>query len=1110
MRHCIFVFTVTFVFVLGITQVFAQTGSSVITGAVTDPTGLAIPGVSITFINQQTGARVDTLTNDVGSYRSPSLSAGSYVVEAELPGFSKLTRGSLTLQVSQTIAVDLQLQLGQVSETVSVTESVPLTDSQSSMVSQVVDQQMVTALPLPNRAASSLATLSPGVVMIDTGAGTAENYPLFSIAGGRARNQNFILDGGSVNNAVGLTRPSQMVTLPVDAMQEFRVVANNYPAEYGHSTGGVVTMSTRSGTNQYHGSLFESLQNDALNARNFFATKRTPVRLNQYGGTFGGPIRKDKTHFFATWEETRQLISFDLTSTVPTLQERRGDFSDLRDANGNLIRIYDPATGSTAETRNTFPGNIIPAGRIDPVARAAINYFPLPNRAGTPTNANNYAGSSANKLHRDIVLGRLDHQLNASNLITARYYINGASTVSPGTYGIPAADPLADSTEVRVQSIMGTYSHIFSSSLTNQFRYSYLRRKFIDSRAALGSNLAEQIGLTGVSNTAFPSFTIPGFGVPAGTVSGNITIPGTGAALGNPVSISRVQTPIVDGQLLNGISWYRGKHALSFGGEYRMGANDERRDRGSSGNFTMSPLITSLPGSSGTSGNALASFILGEVNAASRQVSDQIRSRASYLGFYLQDDWRASDRLTVNAGIRWETEFPRYVIGNNMNSFDPLAVNPVSETPGVVTFAGVNGTPVRAFKTDINNFGPRLGFAYRVPGNRETVIRGGAGIFYSTTVSNSVGDLAASGFSTSATFSAAQAETQSVFLLRDGFPAITRQALTPGFGAVPLGEKPNTSIGFFKPDQVSPLSYQYNVGVQREVAAGVLVEAGYMGNVSHHLTANDFTLNQVAPELMGTNANPQLLRPFPQFNNVSWINPSIGNSTYHAGFVRAEKRMSGGLSYLVHYTFSKFIDDVEGASEFGSTGSYMDAYHRNLDKGLSGSDVPHRFLGEFLYEIPEIKNAFINRVLGGWRLGIMETAESGPTFTVIAAADTTAAFPAGPVRPNLLHAAAFPNNQRAIARWFDVSAFASPAPFTFGNSPRSVLRGAALVMTDATVEKALVNTESLKFELRGEFYNLLNHTNFNIPGFTLSAPDFGSVSSARPPRTLQLAARLRF
>jgi hypothetical protein len=663
---------------------------------------------------------------------------------------------------------------------------------------------------------------------------------------------------------------------------------------------------------------------------------------------------------------------------------------------------------------------------------------------------------------------------------------------------------------VRVQTILASYTHVFSPAVANDFRYSYLRRKFIDSRPGLGDNLAAKIGLSGVSDAAFPAFTIAGYGVPAGFVAGNLTVPNTGATLGNPTAVSRLQTPIVDQQFQDALSWNRGNHAWKFGVEYRVGANTEIRDRGSAGTFTFTPLITDLPGSPATTGNALASFLLGEVNAASIQISDKIPSRASYLALYFQDDWRVSDRLTINAGIRWDVEFPRRVVGNKMNSFDPVAINPVSGTPGVVTFAGLNGTPERAFQTDWNNVGPRLGFAYRVPGTRETVVRGGAGVFYGPTVSNTVGDVASLGFSTSASYSVAQAETQSALQLRNGFPAAVRQLLTPGFGAVPVGEKVNTSVAFFNPKQVAPISYQYNFGVQREVAKDVLFEVGYMGNVSHHLTANDLSLNQVPPELM-TSGNAQLVRPFPQFNNVTWINPSIGNSTYHAGFVRAEKRMSARFSFLAHYTFSKFIDDVESANEFGTTGSYMDAYNRRLDKGLSGSDVPHRLVLEMLYELPRLKsNSIISSLFGGWKIGLLETAESGPVFTVITTANTTNAFPAGALRPNLLRNPALGRDQRTIYGWFDTSAFANPAPLTFGNAPRSGLRAAPVVTTDATLEKSFSVREGWRFEVRAEFYNLLNHAIFNIPGFTFGAADFGVVSSARSPRTAQVSARLSF
>jgi hypothetical protein len=1073
------------------TLLMSQTGSSTITGTVSDSSSGALPGVDITLSNIETGAKLQGISNETGIYRFGSLPPGNYRLEAALPGFGPLSRGPLTLQVSQTLAIDLIMQVGAVNETVEVTEAAPLVASQSSDIGQAVTREMLVALPLPNRAASSLAALAPGVVMIDAGTGTAENYPVFSVAGGRARNQTFVLDGGNATNAVGLTRAQQLVSLPVDAMQEFKVIANNYSAEFGHSTGGVVAMSTRSGTNDFHGSIFESLRNDALDARNFFATTKQPIRLNQFGGAVGGPIAKDKTHFFASWEQTRQKTSDTVTSTVPTLLNRQGNFSDLRNSSGQSIVIYDPAT-TVGRDRQPFPDNVIPANRIDPVAKAMLNYFPLPNRQGTTTNASNYVGTSMNTLDRNILMGRVDHRLSQKDLLTARYYINDSSTNASGTYGISASDPRADITDVRIQSLLGAYTHIFSSSVINELRFTYLRRKFIDTRPGYQQDLAAAIGLKGVSDAAFPGFTIPGY-----------------ATLGNPGVVSRTQTPILDRQLIESLSWTRGSHAFKFGSEVRLGANSEIRDRGSSGNFTITPLITSLPGVSNT-GNALASLLLGEVNAASLQISDKISTRATYWGFFAQDDWRLTRNLTLNYGFRYDLELPRRAVGNTMNSFDPLAINPVSGTPGVVTFAGVNGTPERAFATDKNNLGPRFGFAYRLPWQKDTLIRGGAGIFYGQTVDATIGDTAALGFSTTASFVVPQAELQSVFRLQDGFPAVTRQERNAGFGAVPLGQRPNTSVSFFNPKQVAPVSYQYNLNVQRELNTDLLVEVGYIGNVSHHLNGSDLSLNQVPTALMGA-GDAQARRPFPQFSDVRWINPSIGNSTYHGVFVRAEKRMSGSFSFLAHYTFSKFIDDVEATSEYGNTGNYMDAYNRRLDKGLSASDVPHHVVLTLLYQLPGPKSdGILKTAFGGWRLGLLETYMAGPPFTVFSASNTTNAFSAGQQRPVLLHNPELPSDQRTVARWFDTSAFAAPTQFTFGNSPRSGLRGAPLLTTDLTLEKSFRLTERLKFETRGEFYNLLNHANFNLPGLTYGAADFGVISSARPPRTVQLAARLSF
>ncbi|PYR90449.1 MAG: hypothetical protein DMF84_21330 [Acidobacteria bacterium] len=1067
------------------TYAFAQSGTSAIVGIIKDPAGDPVPGVQVSVANESTGITVQSVTNAEGAYRVSALVPGMYRLVVTLDGFDSVTRQQITLEVGQRLAIDVTLDLQKRTEAVEVIAGAPVLESQSSNVAQTVTREMLGALPLPNRSASSLASLAPGVIMIDTGAGTAENYPVFSVSGGRARNQNFILDGGNASNAVGLTRPQQLTSLPVDAMQEFRVITNNYAAEYGHSTGGVVTMSTRSGTNRYRGSLFESLQNDALNAKNYFAATESPLRLNQFGGTFGGPIRRGKTFFFTSWERTRQLTSDTVLSTVPTLLNRQGDFSDLRSSSGVPVVIYDPLT------RAPFDGNVIPEDRFDPVAVAALAYYPLPNHAVTASNAGNYAGTSESTLDRDIIVGRIDHQLRRDDLWTARYYLNDSATSVTGSYGNPVVDPLSDTTAVRVQSVTGAYTHIFNSKVVNELRLTYLRRKFIDRHPGLGTDLAGAIGLSGVSDQAFPVFTVPGY-----------------AALGS-AAVARFQTPILDRQVLESLTWSRGTHAYKFGGEFRAGANDEIRDRGSSASLTFTPLITSSAGAANT-GNALASLLLGEVNAASVQISDLLQTRASYVALYAQDDWRLTDRLTINYGVRWEVELPRREVNNKMNSFDPTAINPVSGTPGVVTFAGVNGTPERAFPPDWNNVGPRLGFAYQVDGARHTVIRGGAGIFYGPTVSNTVGDTAALGFSTAASFVASQATTQSTFHLRDGFPPYAPRDRTSGFGAVPVGQRPNTAVSYFDPRQVAPTSYQSNISIQHEFGSAMVVEAGYIGNESRHLTANDFSLNQVAPDLMGP-GDAQPRRPFPQFSNVTIINPSIGKSSYHAGFVRLQRRLSNGFSLLAHYTRSRYLDDVESANEYGNSGSYMDAYHRDLDWARSASDVPDHFVVSLVYEVPRVRiHPYLSAVLGGWRLGLVETLQSGPPFTVITGANTTNAFPAGPLRPNLVADPVLPADRRTLSRWFNTAAFTNPTPFTFGNSPRSVMRGPGIATTDATLEKRTSLGHGMTLELRAEAYNLLNQANFNIPGFTLGSADFGVISSARPSRTVQLGARVSF
>ena len=1065
----------------------AQVGTSMLTGRIIDATQAALPDAEVKVVNEASGSTVTAHTNGEGIYRATALLPGTYRIEVSLSGFEPLVRKNVVVEVAQTLAVDFVLQVGQQSQAIEVKGDVPSIDTQSSSIAQLVDHKFIDNLPIPNRAASSLVNLSPGTVMITSGEG-GENYPVFSVAGGRARNQYFSLDGGNVTGADGVARPQQQASLPLDAMQEFRVISNNYSAEYGHSTGGIIALSTRSGTNEYHGSIFEFARNNALDARNFFAATTPPLNLHQFGGAIGGPIIKNKTHFFASWEETREVFGNATVFTVPTLAQRKGNFSKTKSI------LYDPATLANG-VKQPYAGNIIPADELDPVALAVLPYIPLPNRIATATNSSNFGANSHSTLRRDILVGKLDHNLTAKDQLTARYYINDYGQEDDGSYGIRVSDPNASTTDGRIQSFMASHVHTFSSTLLNSLSVSYDRRSFIQRRFGASEDLAQKLGLANVSNAAFPTFNIGGY-----------------VSLGAPGSvnaaIARIQTPITDTQVVESLSTYRGKHALKSGVEFRAGFNQEVDDISSAGNTTFTRQITGQPGISGT-GNGFASFLIGRANQATRQNLDSIPSHASYWAAYVQDDYRLTSRLTLNVGLRWEVELPRYVDHNRMNSFSPTAINPVSGTPGIVTFAGVNGVPRTAFDAQYRDFGPRFGFAYNA--SKHLVIRGGAGVFYGPIVSNSVGPAAPLGFSDNLSLVASNPDTASALVLRNGFPVYTRPSIdAPGFGAVPLGTKfkPNTAVTYFDRNRPTPTSYQVNLDVQDEIANNVVLEVGYIGNVSHHLTANDLSIDEVPPQLWGP-GNAQSRRPFPQFSNVSIINPAIGNSNYQAGFVKVERRFGHGVSLLAHFTFSKFLDDAASANEFGDPGSYTDLYNRRLDKGRSGSDIPQRAVVTFLYAVPSFSpNHLANTLLGGWQIGVLSILQSGQPFTVFDSVNNTNAFPAGTVRPNLIGDPSA--GSQSLVHWFNTAAFQSAAPYTFGNAPRSVLRGPSWKNVDLTLSKNFRITERWSTELRGEFFNVLNHANFDISGHTLGNADFGVISSAEAARTLQVALRVMF
>ncbi|MCL5743978.1 MAG: carboxypeptidase-like regulatory domain-containing protein [Acidobacteria bacterium] len=596
--------------ILSATILFAQAVTSTITGRLSDPTGAVIPGAKVTVVNQNSGVKYEGQSNEVGLYRIGPLSPGAYRVEVEAPAFQRLVRQGITVQVSETVTVDLTLQVGNVSETVTVTGAAAIIESQSSSVGQLVERSMIESMPLPNRSAAAMIVLSPGAAVINPGSG-GETLPIFAVGGGRARNQQFSLDGGNVTNITGLAVPQNQAALPMDAMQEFRVISNNYAAEHGHSTGGVITMATKAGTNEFHGSLFEYARNDAFDARNFYSATKPMLRLHQFGGSAGGPIRKDKTHFFASWEQTRQVTGGPAIQTVPDPVQRQGDFSHTTNAAGVLIPIFDPAT-TAGGVRQPFPENRIPADRIDAVARAVTAYWPLPNRAASITGANNYIGNTRPDFARNIVVARVDHQFRPSDQVMVRYYINDNDTENFGPRGMPESDPGAVKTSNQNSSILASHTHMFSARAVQEFRFARLRRFGGSQAYGRGKDYADKLGLNGVSNEAFPIFNIPGF-----------------AGLGRePFRIN--SAPQHDDQYQDSVSYYRGDHAFKFGAEYRRGSFNDNHDVSSSGSFSFTPLITGQPGVA-SSGNALASFLLGEVNAASTVRADEIMRRRLFV-----------------------------------------------------------------------------------------------------------------------------------------------------------------------------------------------------------------------------------------------------------------------------------------------------------------------------------------------------------------------------------------------------------------------------------------------------------------------------------------------
>jgi hypothetical protein len=1047
--------------------------SASLSGLVTDTSGAVVPEVKVQLTNPLTGETFAASTGSSGSYSIPLLKPGTYEMRVEQTGFKQFRRTGIVIETGVPSRADVQLEVGGVAETVTVEAEAPLLKTESSSVGNVVRRETIANMPLVGRRAASLARLSGFVVQNGTGSN-------FTMAGGRGDNSNFTIDGGNAQNIL-LGVATLNFDPPIDSLEEFNVEVSNFKAELGRSGGGAVQMTTRSGTNQWHGSAYEFFRNDALDARNFFAARKPILRYNQYGGSFSGPVIKNRTFFFANseWIPTRsgqtRLLS------VPSVAEIGGVFAN---------RVNDPANGFAQ-----FPNNTIPASRMDPVGRAIAQYYPEPNVAGAGSRINNFRVNNPTGSDTNVVVTRIDHTFSSKDRIYFRYLHNLNSSFQKPVFR-DNTDQYGETVSQSYYSFSPTWIHSFSPTTILEARYSYDRRKFQPITASKGLGISEKIGLRGTNQLYFPRVNVTAL-----------------ESLGRGEH-ERIQSPIRGDQYTASVTKIAGRHTLKFGMEYRKSTNNDTPLGTAGGSFNFIPTGTN---------DALASLLLGHVSAGSRDESKSIISNGKTLGLYAQTDWRVNSSLTLNLGLRWDVDTPRYESSNQQNSFDRNAINPVCNCPGVVTFSGVNGLSKYASGFDYNNFGPRVGFAWKL--RDKWVVRGGGAILFVGQYDQATPLAVRGGFSTAVSVNSVDGGNTAAMQMRNGLPPTVSNQLTAGFGAVPIGTNPVFAPEFFEPGP-RPIPYMetFNLNIQRSLPGNMVVELGYLATLGHKLTVTGTrTINQVEPSRMRA-GNVQALRPFPQFSNVSVHSPTIGNSNYHGVNLRIEKRYSRGLQFGMNYTFAKLIDDVNSRNELGATPAIADFYNRRADRGLAGNSIAHRWIGNSVWELPvgkgrrvNITNPLLNAIAGGWSTGLILELRTGAPFGVVENNAAAIYNTAAAVRPNVVaDYAANPAWRDNVLRqtFFNTASFAQPAPLTFGNAGRSVAFGPGAIIGDLSVLKDIsMPWEGHKLQFRWESMNFINRANFGNPVTGRGNPNFGLITGligGNQARINQLGLHYRF
>ncbi len=1150
----------------------AQTFNARVTGAITDSTGAPIPNATATARNVDQNVRKSAQSGTSGVYTIPLLLPGNYEVTIESPGMQTIVRKEVLLEANDAVTLDFAMSVSQVATSVDVTGDVPLLQTEGSGVGATIDAKTIDEFPLQQRDVMGLVRSLPGITaksqVGDTRGGRNVFDSNFSVGGGRTSTNEVLLDGAA--NTIGDFN-GVVILPPPDAVQEFRVETNAFSAEFGRTGGGAVNIVTKSGGNVFHGTGYYYHQNDAFNANSFsnnrFGVARPILRRHQFGGSFGGPVLlpklyngKNKTFFFFAYEGRHEKDPVNSVYSVPTEAERAGDFSKLvfLGAGGaQRITIYDPNTSQTVNgvrTRTPFSGNIIPPDRINKIAARVISEYPAANRVGSSvTGRQNYVFAGARGYDRNVNTGRLDHFFNEKHRLFGRLSWQNNEDVFPS---VIVRFTNSNSTFDTFKNFALDDTYQWTPRLSGVFRYSYARF-----RANLQSNTQgfdpTTLGLPSYirdsSNVLFyPNFTL-----------GDGTYPDLGGTAYNnqPRDTTGLQQNFV---------YTQGKHNIKFGGEYRLYRFYPFQVTNPVGGYSFARNFTQqdhLGAGRADQGFSLASLLLGTGNFTFEH-AEALSGYHHYWGGYFQDDWKVTSRLTLNLGLRWETETGTAEAHDRIAYFDPNAANPIPNGPkGAIQFAGgKNPRSIRA--ANLAQFGTRIGAAFRL--TPRTVIRAGFGIFYLPQ------GLEPAIYTTPYNYSVAadvlNADNTPKTTLSNPFPGgivAPGTSTPPTDGSYRIGNNANISLR----DQPASYIEQWNFAIGRQIGRTTVVDVTYFGSHGIHLPIPSLELNQIDPANLQKGGayltelvpNPyfgsvssgllsqrnipreQLLKPFPQFaafttanafgGSLNWFRPPVGDSLYHAVTFRFERRFTKGVSLTAHYTISKLLDTggAGNGAAFLDASALRDIFNTRLERSVGSFDVPQRLVVHYSFDVPVGKGrrflnstpAWADRVIGGWNLFAFHTLEKGlpvnvggPDLSRLAGASPSRVSVVPGVDPrydlstSIANARDYNPQCGCTKPWFNPAAFTTTPEFSIPNGPRFLpnIRQGNLYNMDVTVNKSLKIYERFRFSLQGHFFNILNHATFTGPSvISVTSANFGSAGGTLDnARRIEVGGKLTF